>query len=142
MPSRRTFLSLAFGLLPCTPGVTWPTQRGDQAPTDFAQIFSALVGDAGAAAAIGRDALTLYPDLLESGSIRQAFEALQAPADDGTRLTAGAVRARYQAALRQDFAASRIVDVHGWQLAKTEVCLFAFLALDSGSNSQGPFEVR
>ena len=134
MLSRRSFLTLAVGLLPCASGAALPVQRGDRAPTDLAQVLSVLVGDTNAAAAIGRDALSLHPDLLKSGSIRQAFEALQAPADDGTRLTAGAVRARYQAALRQDFAASRIIDVHGWQLAKTEVCLFAFLALDSGSN--------
>ncbi len=96
--------------------------------------MSALVGDVNAAVAIGREILSLYPDLLKKRSLGQAFEELRVPADDQTFFDVGATRVRYQAALRHDFAAARIIEVRGWQLAQTEVWLFAFIAAKCGSN--------
>ncbi len=134
MLSRRSFLALAIGLTPCGSALVWSAARRLEAAADPTEMLLTLVSDRSSAASIGRDILTQYPDLLEKISVSQALEALQRGTSDGSSLDATTMHTRYQAALRHDFASSRIVEVHGWQLAYTEVCLFAFLAGDPRSN--------
>lgn len=129
MLSRRVFLTLVMSLVPTASGQAAPKARiiaGDERAA-----LAALVNDAEAARAIGRDALKSYPHRLNPGSIARALARLGLPHDSEPTIGPATLRERYQAELRRDFARSRIVDVRGWQLAETEVCLFAYLALES-----------
>lgn len=130
MLTRRSFLAFAMGLLPCTPGIAWPAQRIRRS-ADSTRVLAALVGDANAAAAIGRDAIDLYPDLLDGTSVGGALARLGPLPGHDNPVEIATLRARYQAVLREDFAASRTIDVRGWQLAQTEVQVFALLAVGS-----------
>lgn len=129
MLSRRGFLTLVLSLVPATSVRAAPRRRNISA--EEREAFAGLVGDATAARAIGRDALKSCPHRLRSESIARALARLDPPHDSEPTIGPATLRERYQAALRHDFARSRIVDVGGWQLAETEVCLFAYLALES-----------
>jgi hypothetical protein len=132
MPSRRSFLVFALGLLPWTPGIAWSAQRISQS-ADSTRLLALLVSDPNAASAIGRDALDLYPALLDHVSVGGTLARLGALPEHSTPVEIATVRVRYQAILCEDFAASRTIDVRGWQLARTEVQVFAMLAVRSPS---------
>ena len=128
MISRRNIvqgLPSCLALVACTP---WLTTRLAGSTSASWPRLSVLVSDTVSAAALGRELKVRYPELLASSSLDLLRSRLGGAAEMAPRLGPVTARKYYNMVVREDFAACRMVDCHGWQLAWSEAVVFALCA--------------
>ena len=124
--SRRRFVrlaALASGALWLGRSLAFAAAPDAAEKAAAARLVDALFRDKASARAIGRSYLALAApeEQRVAGLLRALFSA---PARD-----ARALERQVTAAVRQDFAAGRVVMIGGWMLCRTEARLCALAAL-------------
>ena len=114
--SRRQTLRLIIATIAAS---TAPGASGESLCNQWAEGL-----DMNAAGAIGREYLGRYP---RDPALQEVLELLRSPAD----AVQPAAR-RLREMIRDDYIASRTVNLSGWFVSRTEGCIFARLSMCAG----------
>lgn len=128
---NRRRLLVTFGAVT---GAAWAAAAGPvRAALGSAGPAARLVGvldHAASAAAVGRAYLRAHPEEAEPDRlVRELSAGIRCQGCDPDRAERTRLRAAIAARIRADFAASRVVQVDGWVLSRTEARLYGLAAL-------------
>ncbi|MCK0167449.1 hypothetical protein MWU52_07815 [Jannaschia sp. S6380] len=100
----------------------------------FVTLTAALTATGGAAGAAprGEAARRIGREILQAGILPADVPALRAELDVGAQPVNDLFGRNWSTRIRADFAAHRVLDLHGWTLSRTEGALCALAALDGG----------